>query len=482
MAPLDPLPRAFTRALASPRTSLVIVFAAWKTLLLLIAFASPGPGYDTSTTLLLGRDAAASALVSASVPWTATLGERLASKLTRWDAIYFTVAAERGYQHEQDWAFSWAFNRFIAQVAKFFPVAGRPLTAHVWAGVIISHISHLLSVLVLHRLTAIVVPGSARKQIAFLAAALHACSPAGVFLSAPYGEALFSLLNFSGMLWYAYARVDAAPPILAGLDENGWRPKSARSLLYSLISGLCFGLATMVRSNGLLSGLIFFYDIIQSLHGLFGPRIGQISSLMRIIGAVIAGLLVGMGFIIPQWLAYQQYCLKENTRPWCSKTPPSIYSWVQKHYWNVGFLRYWTPSNIPLFLLAAPMLWVMTISALRVIPRLSTLPSAASAAVKQNSAEKSSMRAETPHLLVAFGLPQLVLAALAVTNFHVQIVNRISSGYPEWYIVIMSSFCHSKEPKTPAVVSQYAAKSIFRLIIVYAAVQAALFASFLPPA
>lgn len=236
-----------------------------------------------------------------------------------------------------------------ADLLAVFPVAGRPLTAHVWAGVIISHISHLLSVLVLHRLTAIVVPGSARKQIAFLAAALHACSPAGVFLSAPYGEALFSLLNFSGMLWYAYARVDAAPPILAGLDENGWRPKSARSLLYSLISGLCFGLATMVRSNGLLSGLILFYDIIQSLHGLFGPRIGQISSLMRIIGAVIAGLLVGMGFIIPQWLAYQQYCLKviaarldlqfsahvdqENTRPWCSKTPPSIYSWVQKHYW-----------------------------------------------------------------------------------------------------------------------------------------------------
>lgn len=109
---------AYRRPLATPRASLVIVFAAWKTLLLLMAFASPGPGYDTSTTLLLGRDAAASAQVTASVPWTPTIGERLASKLTRWDAIYFSVAAERGYHYEQEWAFSWALNRFIARVVR----------------------------------------------------------------------------------------------------------------------------------------------------------------------------------------------------------------------------------------------------------------------------------------------------------------------------------------------------------------------------
>lgn len=106
------------RPLDRPVNTLVIVFAAWKTLLLLIAFASPGPGYDTSTTLLLGHDAAASALVTAFVPWTATLGERLASKLTRWDAIYFTAVAQRGYEHEQEWAFSWGFSRLMTQLAK----------------------------------------------------------------------------------------------------------------------------------------------------------------------------------------------------------------------------------------------------------------------------------------------------------------------------------------------------------------------------
>jgi hypothetical protein len=30
-------------------------------------------------------------------------------------------------------------------------------------------------------------------------------------------------------------------------------------------------------------------------------------------------------------------------------------------------------------------------------------------------------------------LPQLILAVLALTSYHVQIINRISSGYPVWY-------------------------------------------------
>ncbi|OMP86485.1 GPI mannosyltransferase 2 [Diplodia seriata] len=235
-----------------PYSALVIVFAAWKTLLLLIAFASPGPGYDTSTTLLLGHDAAASTLGAAAAPWAATLGQRLVSKLVRWDAIYFTAAAERGYQHEQEWAFSWAFSHLMANAAKTL------------------------------------------RKTAFLTAVLHVLSPAGLFLAAPYGEALFSLLNFLGMLCYAYARV----------QPNG----QAAHLLCMLVSGLCFGLATMVRSNGLLSGLILLYDVLRALPGFLGPSSEMIATLMRLVGPVLAGCMVAGGSLIPQWVAYQQYC------------------------------------------------------------------------------------------------------------------------------------------------------------------------------
>ncbi|OJD40661.1 glycosyltransferase family 76 protein [Diplodia corticola] len=455
------------RPLDRPTSALVLVCAAWKALLLLIAFASPGPGYDTSTTLLLGHDAAASSLGAASAPWSATLGERLVSKLVRWDAIYFTAAAARGYQHEQEWAFSWAFSHLMANAAKILPLAGDHLAALAWAGVVVSNASHLLSVLVLYQLVRLILPEPALHKTAFLTAVLHALSPAGLFLAAPYGEALFSLLNFSGMLCYAYARVQPNGPL-----------SLAANLLCMLTSGLCFGLATMVRSNGLLSGLILIYDVVRVLPGLLGQKSEMIATLMRLTGTVLAGCMVAGGSIIPQWVAYLQYCTLDQARPWCTKMPPSIYTWVQHHYWNVGFLRYWTLSNIPLFLLAAPTIWVLVGSALRVIRRFS----ARSGPAEKVSTEQNSSRTETAHLLVAFSIPQLALALLAVTNFHIQIVNRISSGYPLWYLAIASGMDCVNDPLSVAFASKDTCNSLARLMVIYAIVQGALFASFLPPA
>jgi phosphatidylinositol glycan class V len=86
-----------------PIRSLILTFAAWKTLLLLIALCSPGPGYDTSTTLALEGDT--------SLPGPLT---HVIDKLTRWDAIYYVKAATRGYRYEQEWAFGWGFTRLIA--------------------------------------------------------------------------------------------------------------------------------------------------------------------------------------------------------------------------------------------------------------------------------------------------------------------------------------------------------------------------------
>jgi Mannosyltransferase (PIG-V) len=87
----------------SPIRSLILTFAAWKALLLLIALCSPGLGYDTSTTLALREDT--------QLPGPVTY---IISKLTRWDAIYFVKAAARGYRYEQEWAFGWGFTRLIA--------------------------------------------------------------------------------------------------------------------------------------------------------------------------------------------------------------------------------------------------------------------------------------------------------------------------------------------------------------------------------
>lgn len=109
--------RSFTRVMpveaASHSHAISIIVAscvAWKILLLGIAAASPGPGYDTSTQLLLGRHEA----FDHPAAWIAHL---VATKLTRWDAFYYVSTAARGYAlFEQEWAFGWGMKELIHRV------------------------------------------------------------------------------------------------------------------------------------------------------------------------------------------------------------------------------------------------------------------------------------------------------------------------------------------------------------------------------
>ena len=78
-------------------------------------------------------------------------------------------------------------------------------------------------------------------------------------------------------------------------------------------------------------------------------------------------------------------------------------------------------------------------------------------------------------------MPQIALAALALTSYHVQIITRLSSGYPVWYWWVASLTLENqkialkgREWGTATVISRW--------MIIYAIVQGGLFASFLPPA
>lgn len=82
-------------AIVHPIKALTISFVVWKFLLLVIIAYSPGPGYDTSTTLLFPE-----------WPDQTTLQSSLL-RFVRWDSIYFVRIAERGYRFEQEWAFGY---------------------------------------------------------------------------------------------------------------------------------------------------------------------------------------------------------------------------------------------------------------------------------------------------------------------------------------------------------------------------------------
>lgn len=193
------------------------------------------------------------------------------------------------------------------------------------AGILIAHVSHLLSVIVLYNLSQNLYRSRReyeRTNYSFLAALLHVISPAGVFLSAPYAESPFALLNFLGFHLYIKAQHNEA--INNRIKRDG--------LL--LAAGLLFGIATMFRSNGLLSGLVFAYDA-TSITWMIMQSSSVMDHLRRLCVTVVGGSLVAMGSVLPQYLAFLEYCSKpaEDARPWCTHLVPSIYSWVQSHYW-----------------------------------------------------------------------------------------------------------------------------------------------------
>lgn len=138
-----------------------------------------------------------------------------------------------------------------------------------------------------------------------------------------------------------------------------------------------------------------------------------ISTLLRILSLPFLTLLVWTPFLSSQRWAYSRFCSQDAKRPWCDSSFPSVYSFVQEQYWwvsrvprafkvrdittvlnlnqvlslplllsrDVGFLRYWTLSQLPNFLLASPVLilagltcWNYYASDLRAIVMTTFLP------------------------------------------------------------------------------------------------------------
>lgn len=199
-------------------------------------------------------------------------------------------------------------------------------------GVVFTNACHLSSSLILYQLGLLL---WADSTWALVAALLHILSPAGLFLSAPYAESPFSLLTFVG--WLLLAKSCSRP---------GSTSASVASHGLILLSGITFGLATVFRTNGLLNGAPFAFEFLLTLYRLVeDPDMGKTPAyLTKIVVLGLSGLSVAAGFIIPQFWAYRTYCsgpladaspglVAVEPRPWCLSLVPSIYNFVQRHYW-----------------------------------------------------------------------------------------------------------------------------------------------------
>lgn len=300
-----------TASSSRPVTSILSFFVLFKSFLLLVAFAATlSPDYDTSTSLFFHS----SNSTAESLPVLS-----LAHRLTRWDGIYFVAASRpNGLVYEQQWAFGPAgLPALVSFLARICRRAGHGPLIITGAGlepllaITIAHVSHLVTALGLYHLTLRL---SRDTRLALLSSLLHIASPAGLFLSAPYAESPFACLTILGHL----------------LAVSSFQT-SLKGDVCLIVAGAFYGVSTLFRSNGLISGLLFAVEAVTALlHLIQGPRA---SDLRRLVAAVTGGLLVAAGLVVPQIFAWKIYCSPEALRPWCSNLLPSIYTFVQEAYW-----------------------------------------------------------------------------------------------------------------------------------------------------
>ncbi|KAL6308172.1 GPI mannosyltransferase 2 [Sparassis latifolia] len=337
---------------------------------------------------------------------SSSLLHSLSHPLLRWDAFHFGHIAQHGYVYEYEWAFfpgTPLLMRGAASVVRLFEVRSASPETPGWEDVLLGGaLAACLcsSTTTLYRLT---LHHFRSPSLAFLAALLSLLpsSPATLRL-AGYSEPFFTYLSYRGMLY---------------CTRSQW-----------FFAACTFALAGMFRSNGiLLSGFILWGVLVEPF--LTTRKV----PFKKLAYAVALTSLTVMPFVSHQYTAYRAFCGGSATpAPWCISVPPLIYSYVQAKYWNVGFLRYWTPQQLPNFLISAPILALLfsytTFYILHaLIPRLHSLllgrPSGRSLPASPFLASSLA-----PHAIHA-----LLTALTLLFTAHTQIVLRFAATMPLTY-------------------------------------------------
>lgn len=272
----------------------------------------------------------------------------------RWDAQYFLHIAQHGYTYENTIAFYPLFPVVLNVIARILHafcglhalLSFRELLLLV--AILVNIVSFALATRALYRLTQQVYKND---RLANHAALLFAFNPASIFFTAPYTESIFAWLTFSTM-------------------ELCERKRYTRAVLPLCLSIMC-------RSNGTINCGLFVFHALRDVFSL--PDIWK--HLLRMMFALSAAAIT---FGAIQYYQYSVFCVdaihneistahraygqqhrivlagefsKWNSS-WCYDAWPQPYTYVQKHYWNVGLFAYYEPKQIPNFALAAPILWI----------------------------------------------------------------------------------------------------------------------------
>ena len=189
----------------------------------------------------------------------------------------------------------------------------------------------VLAAVGLYKLTQIIFHN---QKLAKQVAALFCFNPASVFFSAVYSESIFAMTQFWGMLF---------------LEQDN-----------RLASVLLFALGSAARSNGTTSCGFIGYKCLQEiiLHYRVsvskGDKMRPRAMALKFLKVTPFFFVIFLPFMLFQYYGYHLFCKTPQISPWCNALVPIPYSYIQKHYWNVGLLKYYELKQLPNFLLTLP--------------------------------------------------------------------------------------------------------------------------------
>ncbi|CAH0399485.1 unnamed protein product [Chilo suppressalis] len=300
--------------------------------------------------------------------------EKLFGGFKRWDAQYFIHIAQYGYTYENCLAFFPLFPMLVRYCAYgLCSLVGSLINFHsslLISATVLNLLIFVKSADILHRLSLRIFRSECK---AYKAAVLYCVNPASIFFSAPYSEALFAWMTFYTLL---------------KCTDN----ETLRFANIDITSGLPAGFTMMTRSNGSINlGFILytsFKNVIERTipeivykyktlkHRLMLPflLLPLLTSCVALFLSIVIALLP---FLLVQVYNYFKYCIPNDHNlpeflynseyvlpgsaesPWCNYSLPLSYSYIQSHYWDVGFLKYYQLKQIPNFTLAAPILFII---------------------------------------------------------------------------------------------------------------------------
>lgn len=141
---------------------------------------------------------------------------------------------------------------------------------------------------------------------------LFLATPANIFMSSIYTESFFTLFVFSGIFFFQ--------------KKEKWK------------STLCFVCASLVRSNGFTYSIFFAIEWLLNVWRGFGKRslfyFTKKSFLQLTFHTCIQIVVIFSPYFLFQSYATLLYCNQKQGKPiWCETSLPSVYQFVQKHYW-----------------------------------------------------------------------------------------------------------------------------------------------------